>query len=533
MSIQRTIRAHLISMTQCKLCWKITIGVFFAILVVEAGILFFSIDRYRNDRLDEVEREALVVMRTIIRASEEQGVLTQVFSQTAKKFRKNSVLLGATLYSKKGVTTASFGRKPDMDHEIPDLQKLTRRVVAEDMSRMDVLWPIGRVSDHYYVAVSVDASEIEPQILDFIWRITGLVILISLFVTIVTMLLLEKMILSPIRVLRDKLDDASQDPNNPTDYMFEASHRDEWGDVTQALNRMLGQSGNNLRKIKEQETELIDHRDRLELMVHQRTIRLKQALREAEAASRAKSAFLANMSHELRTPMNSMIGFSDILKQEAFGPLGHENYQDYASEISVSANRLLDLINMLLDVTNLESGDVKLNEQLLDLGQSVKTSLQAHQKIATEKGIVLDSQLPQEPVILCGDETRIRQIISNLLSNAIKFSDQGGGVLARLAVLEKGGCRLSIIDKGQGMSPQNLEKVMERFGQADVSYSRGHEGAGLGLTLAKMLAEIHGGTLQIESEEGIGTEVHIDFPSKRFPAATETKRQTTMKGAVA
>ena len=194
---------------------------------------------------------------------------------------------------------------------------------------------------------------------------------------------------------------------------------------------------------------------------------------------------------------------------------------------------MLDLINSLLDVTNLESGNVQLKDQPLDLCQVITTSIRSQEQQANDASLSLESELPDGPVILHGDESRIRQIVTNLLSNAVKFSEEKGRVLIRLKALEQGGCRLSILDEGRGMSSENLAKVMERFGQADTSYSRGHEGAGLGLTLAKMLTEIHGGKLSIESEENKGTQIHIDFPPERMSDFDKTNEQTTMKGAVA
>lgn len=506
-----------ISMFQCKLCWKITIGVFCAIMIVEIGILYFSIDRYRNDRLAEVEREALVVMRTILRASDETANLAASFPETAKKFRKNSVLLGAIYYAPDGAVIASFGQLPYTSGQAaPDPTGITQRTVAEDISYMDVLWPVGRVSDQSAVAVRVDATEIEPQVDDFIWRVTGLVVVISLFVTIVTMMLLEKMILSPIRGLRDQLDRAAKDPNHPAEYALKTDHRDEWGDVITALNEMLKQSDANLHKIREQESELIKHKECLEMVVEKRTENLKDALLRAEAASKAKSAFLSNMSHELRTPVNGMIGFSDLLRQEAFGPIGHENYLDYASEINNSANRLLNLVNRLLDVTNLESGDVQLQEQAFDIGSLVRSAQKSSQAEAKETDVIVQSEVPTETVVMKGDEGRIKQILCHILSNAVKFSSSSGTVWIRLFYRPGGEAEIRVEDQGQGMDADSLERVLESFGQAETSYARDHEGAGLGLTIARMLTEFHGGTLTISSEEGVGTAVSLVFPEERI-----------------
>ncbi|MBL4740559.1 MAG: ATP-binding protein [Sneathiella sp.] len=497
---------------------------FFAILIVEAVILLFSVNSYEQDRLAEVEREALVVMRTIVRVVQSEGNIPEEFPEISNLLRDNTVLLGARIFDKKGKELSSLGEKPALFDPGFNKTKVTLRSILEDPARMDVLWPPLRSKSDYFVSARIDIGEISPQINSFIWRIAGLTLIISLFVTAVTMLTLERTLLSPIKFLRDRLRQASEDPNNPVNYVMKVTSDDEWGDVVAAYNRMLQLSSLNLLKSKQQEAELIQHRDRLGELVHQRTASVKIALERAEAASKAKSSFLANMSHELRTPLNVMIGFSDLQRKEAFGPLGHENYIEYAEEIHLSANRLLKMINNLLDITNLESGDLDLRENLFDVGLMAANCLKKSEAYASELSLTLLLEQPSNATFLYGDEKRIRQVLMSLLSNAIKFSMHEGNIILRLQSMSNRSLRMEIIDNGIGIQEEDLRAVLERFGRAETTYSKNHEGVGLGLTLAKLILELHGASITLDSEIERGTTVTIIFPASRCETGHEQSK---------
>ncbi|MEH6401806.1 MAG: ATP-binding protein [Sneathiella sp.] len=511
----------LASITDCKLCQKVTINVFFAILLVEAVILLFSVRSFEQDRLAEVEREALVVMRTIVRVVQTEGSIAENFPEIGARLRDNTVLVGARVFDKKGKELALFGEAPTLFDVEFSKTNTTLRSNVDDVARMDVLWTPARIKSDYFVSARIDIGEISPQLNGFIWRITGLTLVISLFVTVVTMYTLDRTLLSPIKFLRDRLQDASVDPNNPVNYVMKVHSNDEWGDVVAAYNRMLQLSNLNLLENKQQEAELIQHRDRLEELVHQRTASVKIALERAEAASKAKSSFLANMSHELRTPLNAMIGFSDLQKQQVFGPIGHENYLEYAEDMHTSANSLLKMVNNLLDITNLESGDLELKENLFDVGLMAVSCLKKSEVYAAELPVKLSLEQPPHPLFLHGDEKRIRQVLMSLISNAIKFSMLDGEVVLRLSNNNGKELCIEVIDSGIGIREEDLKVVLERFGRAETTYSKNHEGVGLGLTLAKLLLELHGASITLESEIERGTTVVITFPASRCEVGQE------------
>jgi len=237
---------------------------------------------------------------------------------------------------------------------------------------------------------------------------------------------------------------------------------------------------------------------------------------EARGADRAKSEFLAAMSHELRTPLNAVIGFSEILKDEIFGPIGSLKYRGYANDINESALYLLGLINDLLDLSKIESGTEELCEDTIEIPEIIRSSLKLVEQRAEYGRIKLKLELSDQLPALRADERKLKQILVNLLSNAVKFTDAGGEVTLRAWCRMDSGYVLQITDTGIGITPENIPKALLRFRQIDADLNRQYEGTGLGLPLTKALVEQHGGTLDLHSEVSVGTTVTVRFPSERI-----------------
>ena len=232
---------------------------------------------------------------------------------------------------------------------------------------------------------------------------------------------------------------------------------------------------------------------------------------KAERAALAKSAFLANMSHELRTPLNAVIGFSEIMMNELAGPLGDPSYKEYARDILMSGQHLLDMINDILDMAKIEAGKMTISPQPIDPVDPVDAAMRMIRRKAEEKAInlVLDAQ--QNLPDIDADHRAIRQMMLNLLSNAIKFTDPAGTITVQV---EQRGTDIyfGVTDTGIGIPPEDLPRLAQPFEQVSKTKDRNHEGTGLGLALTKSFAEMHGGRMMLSSIYGEGTTVAFVLP---------------------
>jgi len=245
---------------------------------------------------------------------------------------------------------------------------------------------------------------------------------------------------------------------------------------------------------------------------------LYRAKEAAELANRAKSEFLANMSHELRTPLNSIIGFSQMLQAETFGPLGSVQNKEYAEIIYNSGSHLQNIIGDILDLSKIEAGEESLVYECVEIHAVVDECVKMMSERATKKQVSLSASAHNNLSTFRADRIRVKQILLNLISNAIKFTAEGGEVRVDVTQDPQGAVVMQVRDNGRGIAPQDLKKVMEPFVQTGRTYTRSYDGTGLGLALVKSLTEMHGGTVALESEIDKGTLVTVTFPPERANA---------------
>ncbi len=248
---------------------------------------------------------------------------------------------------------------------------------------------------------------------------------------------------------------------------------------------------------------------------------LSEAKRAEEISNRAKSEFLANMSHELRTPLNAILGFADVMRLQIFGSLGHPRYREYAFDVKSSAEHLLRVISDILDVSQIEAGKLVLRESAVSVARLVNDVRRLVEHRADECGVLLHTQIQAALPGLHGDEAKLKQILVNLVVNALKYTPRGGQVDLVADLNADGGIRFVIEDTGIGMTDEQIEIALTRFGRSHGPRLSRHSGAGLGLPLSADLVRLHGGRLDISSVVGRGTRVVIRFPPERTLAGAD------------
>ena len=248
---------------------------------------------------------------------------------------------------------------------------------------------------------------------------------------------------------------------------------------------------------------------------HQESVQ-RVAREQAEWESRSKSEFIASMSHELRTPLNSVIGFAEVIHHELLGPLGGKKYGEYAGDILTSGKHLLELVDGIIDISPVEAGTIKLVKENIDLTEMFELCLALVRERAAEVGVELGFAVEEGTPRLRADSVKLKRMLLNLLTNAIKFTPSAG----RVSVSAKAGGReavcITVADTGIGIAAEEIERVLEPFGQANLPVEMNREGIGLGLYLTKSLIYAHGGWLDISSDVDRGTSITLTFPSPGF-----------------
>jgi two-component system cell cycle sensor histidine kinase PleC len=238
---------------------------------------------------------------------------------------------------------------------------------------------------------------------------------------------------------------------------------------------------------------------------------------KAEAASRAKTTFLAHLSHDIRTPLNHIIGFADMMRQEAFGPLGDRRYANYVDNMKESGERLLTFFASILELAELESGQKPLRLEPFDFDDMLRTVTRRFAGQAQHAGVTLGLGAPCHAQLV-GDRFALERMAGNIVENAIRFTPAGGRVSIS-AYAAADGVVLEITDTGLGMSADRLEALSQPFAFGDSALTRQHSGAGLGIAIARAIAELSRGRLAIDSRPALGTTVAISLPLPAVEAA--------------
>ncbi len=276
------------------------------------------------------------------------------------------------------------------------------------------------------------------------------------------------------------------------------------------------------RKLFATAVETLEYRAEKDILIvelEQQTSKSDESRLLAEESNLAKSKFLATMSHELRTPLNAILGFSEVMKNEVFGPHANASYKEYAGDIHASGQHLLNLINEILDLSRIEAGRYELQEEAVDLVDIVDDCV--HMQTIRAKGrsqtvrTLFEENLPR----LWADERALRQVALNLLSNAIKFTPAGGEITIKVGWTASGGQYLSIRDTGPGIPENEIPIVLSSFGRGKGAIKAAQEGSGLGLPIVQNLVDLHGGAFALKSKVREGTEVIVTIPPERVMEA--------------
>ena len=287
--------------------------------------------------------------------------------------------------------------------------------------------------------------------------------------------------------------------------------------------RKLQDTARDMLIFKAQKEELISklivERDRAQAA----TAEAEREKQRAEEASKAKSQFLATMSHELRTPLNAILGFSEIIGREMFGRHEVSAYKTYANDIHNSGSYLLSLVNDILDLTRIEAGRRDMRDEPLIVIDSLEDVKNFVAFRLAEKSQTLTFDIPAVLPKVMADHRAVRQIWINLLSNAAKFSPKGGEITVKAVHRETGEVAVSFIDNGPGMPEEEIETAMQAFTRGSLAVKKAVDGAGLGLPIVKGLITMHGGTFELRSKPGHGTEATVVFPLARVLSGPRTE----------
>ncbi|NES24168.1 MAG: response regulator [Symploca sp. SIO3E6] len=465
------------------------------------------------------------------------GASESEFLAQVSKLQVNPLILGGTLYNSGGSIVGSFGETPQLS--LAQVEKADGTFY--EGSRYDVAWLADELGRDYTLILRQDTSFIRGKLLAYIGRIVSLVVIISAFVTLVTMLVIEPLVITPILQLRRDLilagEVASLEGEIPEFHCSSIRRRDELGEVIMAFKQMFYQVHHAIAQRKEAQKALQKLNEELEARVAERTAQLAQANAEIVALNerlkaenqylleidQMKTDFLSTVSHELRTPLTSVLGFAKLIEKKLddviFPAVNTEDRKTRRAVEQVGGNigiivsegeRLTALINDVLDIAKMEAGKIEWKMEPLKVEEVIDHAIAATSALFQNKGLRLKQDLePGLPEVI-GDRNRLIQVLINLISNAVKFTPQGS-VTCKLSKTEHH-ITISIIDTGIGIAPENRSKVFDKFRQLGDTLTDRPTGTGLGLPICKQIVEHHGGQIWVESELSTGSNFSFTLP---------------------
>ena len=488
--------------------WRITLLVtsvsLLSLCAAFGGFLFWEVLRYRAQVASELEStQALLVERVTARlVADPSGQTINLDALTAT----DSILAGA-VYSLDNRILARYV-KPGREEFVP--RPFRTNVDPNAVTTFKFLTHEGENVGIIYL--KADTSGLAREKL--VEPLKGMVFigLFSMLIGMVAARFLQRSITGPIT----ELGRVAERVVSAGDYSVRAdaaTARGELGALVAAFNDMLTTVEKRTAQLDGARAELVEANRNLEAKVQERTVELEHAMIAANDANQAKSAFLAKMSHELRTPMNAIIGYSEILMEDAEDD-DNDAAVDDLKKILSAARHLLGLINDVLDLSKIEAGrmDMFIEEQAVEglVEQVRSTTAPLVAKRANEFQVVYEN----DAGVIRTDATKLRQILLNLISNAAKFTEQGTVTLriSRDGGGDDGRIRFAVVDTGIGMTEEQCGRVFEAFSQADTSTSSKYGGTGLGLTISRQFARLMGGEIHLESTAGVGTTFTLDLP---------------------
>ncbi|MGB2590410.1 MAG: response regulator [Candidatus Acidiferrum sp.] len=502
-----------------KLTWMNLFVSGTALLLACASFIAYDMLTFRSTLVRNLSTQAQIISANSVSALLFND--PQSAENTLSALRAAHNILSAGIYSKNGALFASYSRNPA--GKIPSISPLTPGELEShwfESKEIVLVRPIvfqGKFSGTVYIRS--DLQELNTRLEEYL-GIAVIVLAVCLIAALLVSSVFRRALAQPIIQLAELAKVVSREKN----YSVRASlgrANDELALLIDAFNEMLAQ-------IQQNEKALCEARDELEERVNARTaelVRAKSALEtysqsilhaneELERASKFKDQFLSTMSHELRTPLNAVLGFSELLTEERYGPL-NERQQRYIKHIHTGGKHLLSLINDILDLSKIEAGRLQLTIENVLVPMSFAEVLDTMRPLADKKSQSLVREAAPN-LSVRADPTRFRQILMNLMGNAIKFTPESGEIRLS-ALLVDGSVRVEVRDSGPGIPPAEQQRIFEAFyrmGDSDKKI----EGTGLGLAITRRLVELHGGTLGIESELGHGSCFFFTLPAAEVVA---------------